>query len=161
MSSIFQRMSIDDYFRMGYQHQVEGNLSAAAECYARSIELHPSAEAHTFLGWVLCLMGEVDGAISECKKALKLNPQFGNAWNDMGVYLTKKKDFKGAIHYLKKACKAKNYDNHAFPHFNLALVYAQKGMLLKAKDELKEALKLDQRFASAKEFLEQIDRIMH
>ena len=160
-STIHTRMSKDGYFRMGYLHQVSGDLRSAAECYLRSIEHSPNAEAHTFLGWVLCLMGEVDHAIEECRKALRLDPDFGNAWNDIGAYLTEKRELDRAIPYLKKACKSKNYDSPEYPHYNLARIYIQKGMLLTARKELGRAMKMNPGFSPAKQLWDRIEHQIH
>jgi tetratricopeptide (TPR) repeat protein len=40
-----------------YRYQMEGELDRAIERYQRSIEAHPTAEAHTFLGWTLSFQG--------------------------------------------------------------------------------------------------------
>lgn len=146
---------------MGYLHQIEGDLQAAAECYIQSIENGPNPEAHAFLGWVLGLMGEVDHAIEECKKALNLDPDFGNAWNDIGAYLTEKRELDKAIPYLKKACKAKNYDNPEYPHYNLARVYIQKEMLMKATKELRLSVTINPRFMPAKRLLDRLEHQIH
>lgn len=160
-STIQTRLNQDRYFRMGYYHQIEGDLHAAAECYIQSIEASPNPEAHAFLGWVLGLMGEVDHAIEECKKALKLDPEFGNAWNDIGAYLTEKRELDKAIPYLKKACKAKNYDNPEYPHYNLARIYLQKEMLISAQKALCKSVRINPKFGPARRLLEQIDRKIH
>src|SRR3979409_677071 len=34
-----------------YQAQMEGDYDRAVELYQSSLELHPTAEAHSFLGW--------------------------------------------------------------------------------------------------------------
>lgn len=154
-------MSNDSYFRMGFFYQTVGDLRSAAECYIRSIENQPTPEAHTFLGWVLGMMGELDHAIAECKKALKLDPDFGNAWNDIGAYLTEKRELDKAIPYLRKACKSKNYDSMEFPHYNLARVYVQKGMLLTACAELSKALQINPKFSSARMLLEKLESQIH
>ena len=39
-------------WRAGYRYQMEGELGRAIEHYQRSVAVHPTAEAHTFLGWV-------------------------------------------------------------------------------------------------------------
>lgn len=160
-SSIQTRLSKDNFFRMGYYYQQSGDLQSAAECYIRSIENGPNAEAHTFLGWVLCMMGQVDAAIEECKKALKLDPDFGNAWNDIGAYLIEKREFDKAIPYLRKACKSKNYDSPEFPHYNLARLYIQKGMLLTAREELGIAIKSNPNFNTAANLLRSLEKQIH
>jgi Tfp pilus assembly protein PilF len=160
-STIQSRLTKDSFFRMGYFYQQSGDLHSAADCYLRSIENGPNAEAHTFLGWVLSLMGEVDQAIEECRKALRLDPEFGNAWNDIGAYLTEKREFDKAIPYLKKACKAKNYDSPEYPHYNLGRLYIQKGMLLTARAELSTALKRNPGFFAAHDLLTRVDHQIH
>jgi hypothetical protein len=40
-----------DLWREAYDHQMEGELDRAIELYRRSIEVYPTPEAHTFLGW--------------------------------------------------------------------------------------------------------------
>ena len=43
-----------------YRYQMEGELDRAIERYQRSIEAHPTAEAHTFLGWTLSVQGRLE-----------------------------------------------------------------------------------------------------
>jgi tetratricopeptide (TPR) repeat protein len=153
-SSIQSRLSKDSYFRMGYFYQAEGDLQAAAECYMQSIENNPNPEAHTFLGWVLSSIGEVE----QGKKALELDPDFGNALNDLGVYYTLKLNYKKAIPFLKRACKSKNYDRLEYPHYNLAKIYLQQNLLGYAVRELKASLKINSSFGSALELLERAEK---
>lgn len=162
MSSIFNRMSVDDYFRMGYIYQQQGDLHSAVDCYLRSIEEHgPSAEAHTFLAWTLSLLGEMEGAIEEARKATKLDPEFGNAWNELGVYFTKKRQYTKAIRFLKRACKSKNYDTPSLPHYNIALIHMRKGLLKEAQRELETSLEINPDFDSAKKLLERIQLLLN
>ena len=51
-----------------YQYQMGEDYDMAVELYQRSIDLHPTAEAYTFLGWTYHFQGRVDDAIAECKK---------------------------------------------------------------------------------------------
>ena len=155
---IFLKMQQDPYFRSGYLYQMAGNFNAAAACYSRSIQTSPSAEAHTFLGWVLSLMGELDGAIFQVRRALELNPEFGNAWNDLGAYLIEKFAYDEAIDCLNKALNSKGYTQKAFAHYNLGRVYICKGMFVGAQKALKQAIKLDPGFMQAKILLEQLNR---
>ena len=41
-----------------YQAQMEGDYDRAVELYQSSLELHPTAEAHTFLGWTYHYQGK-------------------------------------------------------------------------------------------------------
>ena len=40
-----------ELFQQAYILQMQGDLETAADLYKRSIELFPTAEAYTFLGW--------------------------------------------------------------------------------------------------------------
>src|SRR6266404_1026116 len=53
-----------------YQAQMEGDYDRAVELYHSSLELHPTAEAHTFLGWTYHFQGKLEDAILECKRAI-------------------------------------------------------------------------------------------
>ena len=71
--------------------------------FERSIEPHPTVEGHTFLGWSLSHLGRIDEAIAECKKAIAIDPDFGNPYNDIGVYLVELDRSDDAIAWLEEA----------------------------------------------------------
>src|SRR6266853_1040131 len=52
-----------------YQAQMEGDYDRAVELYQSSLELHPTAEAHTFLGWTYHFLGRVEEAIPWLERA--------------------------------------------------------------------------------------------
>src|SRR5205809_4684334 len=68
-----------------YQAQMEGDYDRAVELYQSSLELHPTAEAHTFLGWTYHFQGRIEEAIAECRLAIEIDPEFGNPYNDIGA----------------------------------------------------------------------------
>ena len=74
-------------FGAAYQKQMEGDFQTAIELYKASIAEHPTAEAHTFLGWTYSFLGRLEDAIQECKNAIHVDPDFGNPYNDIGSYL--------------------------------------------------------------------------
>lgn len=148
----------DDLMRVGFMHQVQGDLETAAEYYIRSIERRPTAEAHTFLGGVLRQLGEIDQAISECKQALKLDPDYGNALSDLGTYFIEKGQYKKALPLLKRACRTKQHGSRAVPFFNLARLYTHQGMLRAAIQSLEDALKADPSFSPASEILKDLSK---
>ena len=57
-----------------YRHQMRGELERAIELYQRSIEVCPTAEAHTFLGWTYSFQGRLDEATQECLRAIDVDP---------------------------------------------------------------------------------------
>jgi tetratricopeptide (TPR) repeat protein len=140
-----------------YESQMRGNLEEAIQMYCRSIELFPTSEAHTFLGWTYSFLGRYEDAITECKKATELDPEFGNPWNDIGAYLIELGRDDEAIPFLEKAAAAKRYEAKCYPHFNLSRVFLKKGMLQKARAELAVALELDPNYLQAQEAMESID----
>ena len=76
-----------EYFRRAYEHHEKGEYEDAVELYSQSIEAFPTAEAYTFRGWAYSFQGNYVQAIADCKKAIKLDPDFGNPYNDVGAYL--------------------------------------------------------------------------
>src|SRR5260370_24422601 len=98
---------------------MEGAYDQAVELYQSSPELHPTAEAHTFLGWTYHFQGRVDEAIAECKRAIELDPEFGTPYNDIGAYLIELGRFEEAIPWLERATEAPHYEPPHLPHSNL------------------------------------------
>jgi len=149
------------YLGLACQALYEGDIEYAIDLYVRSIDACPSAEAHTYLGWAYSLMGKLEEAIGECKKAIALDPEYGNPYNDVGAYLIEIGKYEDAVPYLEKALRAKRYDNLHYPHFNLGRVFAQRGMLLKAAEEFREALKIEPSFRLAADSLLEITEQIH
>lgn len=116
-----------EFFAQAYHLQMIGHLDRAIIFYKRSIEFHPSAQAYTFLGWAYSLKGLQDKAIEHCQIAIQLDPDYGNAYNDIGVYLLTQKKLDSAIPWFEKALKADNYANYCYPYLNLGKIYEMKG----------------------------------
>jgi len=130
-----------EHFQKAYEHQMKGELEEAVDLYKKSIEIHPTAEAYTFLGWTYSFMVRYDAAIDECRKAIEVDPEFGNPYNDIGAYLIEKGRLDDAIPWLEKATRAKRYDSYCFPHLNLGRIWEKKGQWSKAMDEYRLSLK--------------------
>lgn len=126
----------------GMNHQMAGELDDAIGLYKRSISVFPTADAHTYLGWAYSFQGRIDDAIVQCEIAIKLDPEFGNPYNDIGVYLMQQQRLDDAVPWLEKAKQAKRYEPRHFPYLNLGRVYSAKGMLQKALEEFRGALRL-------------------
>ncbi len=143
-------------WQKGYVLHVFGAYDEAVVVFRHSIAIQPTAEAHTFLGWSLSYLGRLDEAIAECMKAIPLDPDYGNPYNDIGVYLIDLGRPDAAIPWLKKAMRAKRYCCYQFPHFNLGRVLAEKGRLEEAKRSFERALTYDPTYLPALKALELI-----
>ena len=150
-----------DLFKEAYERQMDGDLDGAVELYRRSIESYPTAEAYTFLGWTYSFQGKLDEAIAECKKAIAIDPDFGNPYNDIGAYLIEKNRHEEAIPWLLKAASASRYDNHHFAHYNLGRAYISREMFNKAKEEFERALRIRHEYLLAKEALAALKKHIH
>jgi Tfp pilus assembly protein PilF len=131
-----------ELFQNAFEAQMRGDLEAAVLLYKKSIDVHPTAEAHTFLGWTYSFQGSLEGAISECKKAIAVDPDFGNPYNDIGAYLIEMGKLDEAVPWLEKACGAARYEAPHYPHFNLARIYIAKEMYNRALECLQTAIAL-------------------
>ena len=130
-------------FVEGYRLHMAGDVAAAISRYQESIDTRPTAEAHTFLGWAFSFLDRLDDAIAECEKAIAVDPDFGNPYNDIGSYLLKLGRLDDAIPWLEKAVRAKRYEPRHYPHCNLGRIYWSKGLLNRAIEEFERALELD------------------
>ena len=139
------------YFRQAYRHQMKGEFEDAVTLYKKSIEACPTAEAYTFLGWTYSFMGDYEAAIQECLRAIEVDPDFGNPYNDIGVYLIEKGQLNESISWLEKATCAARYDNPAFPHFNLGRIWELKHDYSRALRAYKKALELDPKYSLAQQ----------
>lgn len=140
----------------GVMHHRRGDYEAAADTFRRSIESFPTAEAHTYLGYSLSFMGRVDEAIAECKKAIAIDPDYGNPYNDIGNYLYGLGRLDEAIAWLEKATVAERYCCYEYPHFNLGRVWLKKGEYALAAQAFRRALDYDPDYQPARLGLEHV-----
>jgi tetratricopeptide (TPR) repeat protein len=146
-----------ELIQIAMEHQLAGQLEESIRLYKESIALYPTADAHTYLGWAYSFQGRIDEAIAQCEIAIQIDPDFGNPYNDIGVYLMQQQQLDNAIPWLEKAKSAKRYEPRHFPYINLGRVYLTKGMLQKALEEFRTARRInpgDQDLAKLVEELE-------
>lgn len=134
-----QRQAVE-LFNEAYEAQTAGEYQTAIKLYKKSIEVFPTAEAYTFLGWTYSFQGDYDLAITECLAAIAVDASFGNPYNDIGSYLIAKGNFYDCVRWFELAINAPRYEARAYPHFNLASVYEKRGKLLKAAEHYGLAL---------------------
>jgi len=131
-----------ELWQEAYRSQMEGELDRAIDRYQRSIDVYPTAEAHTFLGWTLSLQGRWEEATVECLRAIEIDPQFGNPYNDIGVYLMEQGKLDEATPWLEKAKQARRYEPRQFPFMNLGRIYLRQGRWWDALREFEGAVRV-------------------
>ncbi|HXK29417.1 MAG TPA: tetratricopeptide repeat protein [Candidatus Binatia bacterium] len=137
--------------------QMAGDLDESIRLYRESIAVCPTADAHTYLGWAYSFQGRIDDAIAECEIAIKLDPEFGNPYNDIGVYLMQQERLDEAIPWLERAKTAKRYEPRHFPYLNLGRVYVTKGMINKALEEFRGVLRINPDDSEIAQIIEQLE----
>ena len=145
-----------ELIKRAMDHQMTDNLDESIRLYKESIALCPTADAHTYLGWAYSFQGRIDEAIAQCEIAIRIDPEFGNPYNDIGVYLMQQEKLDEAIPWLEKAKKAKRYEPRHFPYINLGRVYHTKGMIQKALEEFHGALQLNPGDADLVQIIDQL-----
>lgn len=140
-----------EYFHRALALQKAGDLGSALRDYRRSLALFPTPEAHTFLAWCYARLHLVDQALAECHKAIALDPDYGNPYNDIGAYLIDEGRLSEAIPWLEKAQRARRYATPAFPAFNLGRIYEKRGQWVLALHAYEEALALHAGYRDARQ----------
>ena len=128
------------YMDSGLELVARGLLKEARERFKSSAGSHVTSDALTYWGWMEHRLGNTALAIMLCHRAIKVDPDFGNPYNDIGSYLISLGKPDQAIPWLEKAVSAKRYEPRQFPHLNLGRIYLAKGHLLRAAKEFTAAL---------------------
>ena len=87
---------------------------------------------------------------------IKIDPGFGNPYNDIGVYLIDLGRAGEAIPWFDKAIASKRYCCYQFPHFNKGRVLLKQGKFEAAGQSLQRALDIDPTYEPAQEILRQL-----
>jgi Tfp pilus assembly protein PilF len=103
--------------------------------------------AHLNYGDFLFQKGELDAAIDQYEKSLKIKPNFAIAYNDIGVVMAQKNQLDDAIFFYEKALEFKIDMPMAW--VNLANAYFKKGLMSESLAYYKKAIFYDLNFTSA------------
>ncbi len=149
MSDSDPRAEAAEFFRQAFEMQSSGEYARALELYTRSIVAYPTAEAYTFRGWTYSFVHDYNSAIEDCRRAIQVDPEFGNPYNDIGAYLIEQGKWDEAIPWFEKAIAAQRYEARHYPHFNLGRVYEHRRQWEKAKRCYAQAYAVEKRYVTA------------
>jgi tetratricopeptide (TPR) repeat protein len=156
MSKDEKRQEAMELVGKAYQHHMKGEIDQAIELYDRSLELFATAEAYTFRGWAKSTRMDFEAAIADCHRAIDVDPEFGNPYNDIGAYYVELGMPEDAIPWLRMALKAKRYESYCFPYFNLGRIYEAMEKLDLALEHYRKALDENPGYAAAARAIERV-----
>lgn len=150
----------EELLEEGLDCVARGQLGDARKNFKASAFRHQTADAYTYWGWMEHHLGNTEFAIKLCRKAIDIDPDFGNPYNDIGSYLIALGQLDEAVPWLKKAAKAKRYDSPQYPHMNMGRVFLAKDMPEKALKEFEKALDLAPDDAQLIEMIKELKETM-
>lgn len=147
-----------DYFELAYELQMRGELNKAIYYYQRSLDCMTSPEAYTFMAWTESMRGDYRKAIDLCERAITLDSDFGNPWNDIGAYLLALDRTRDAIPFLEQALRSPRYLTYHYAHYNLGRAYEKLTELDRARQKYRDALTTEPTYLLALEALDRLDK---
>lgn len=161
LNELSAHVEAEEFRSLGDNRFAAGDLADAAAYYQMSLDIFPTAEAYVALAWTVAQRGSVAEAIAHCRAALEIAPDFGNAFNDIGVYLLRQSDTEDdrderrrltdeAVEYFEQAIRAPRYDCRNYPYYHLGRIREQAGQFSEARDLYHRSLQLDDGFAPAR-----------
>jgi len=158
MLSQHSALMAQDYFELAYELQMRGEFDKALYYYNRSLDCMPSPEAFTFMAWTESMRGDYAKAIDLCRKAIDLDPDFGNPWNDIGAYFLALDHPEEAIPYLEQALHSPRYLTYHYAHYNLGRAYERLADYERACEKYSEALAEEPTYLLAREALDRLQK---
>jgi tetratricopeptide (TPR) repeat protein len=136
-----QLQRIINFYTQGQLQHALSESSQLLERFPNSVVLYNIAGA--------CNAGlmQFDAAINNYKKALKIKPDYADAYNNMGNALKDKGDLEAAIESYNQALKIK--PDYVQAYNNIAIALKDKGDLEAAIESYKQALKIKPDYAHA------------
>jgi len=120
-------------------HSFDWDWAGAEQTYQRAIALNPNfATARHWHGFYLGMLGRVDEAIAEMRRAQKLNPLSIIIKTHLGLMLYLSRRYDEAIEQLRQTLEME--PDFAAAHYFLAWAFEQKGMYEEAIAHLQRAL---------------------
>ena len=129
--------------RLGLLYEKRNNLESAQKNYKNAFDLEPTNTTYIYNLANIYLKGkEYQHAITYYKKAISLDEQFADAYNNLACCLIEiNQDLDLAKEYLKKAIEL-NPSHKAYYLDTLGMIYLKEGLSDKAILNFSEALKL-------------------
>ena len=124
--------------------------SKALEQYLEALKIYPEDPIlHYDLAYAYDMKGMLDKTEYHLKEAIRLKPDYSDAYNYLGFVYFGRGKVDEAIKYYHKALENELYMNPQDAHMNLGLAYLSRKEYRKAMLHLEEAIRMVPDFAAA------------
>uniref|UniRef100_M4BUW5 Uncharacterized protein n=1 Tax=Hyaloperonospora arabidopsidis (strain Emoy2) TaxID=559515 RepID=M4BUW5_HYAAE len=108
--------------------------------YVESLKLFETSDGHAYLGWHLYLDGKAEEAVGECRRAIQMDPAFGNPYNDLGLIRVAQGKAEEALQLFQQAKAAPRNDVRHYACQNVAALHLENNRVKPALHEYIESL---------------------
>ena len=141
----------EQWLNEGYAHLVAYHFEDALEAYEQALRLDPNnAQAYTFKGMALSILGRNQEALTAFEQALRLDPNNAQAYRFKGVALINLGHNQEALTVLEQVLRLDPNNAQAYTSTGLAL--SNLGRNQEALTVLEQALRLDPNNAQAHKY---------
>lgn len=143
------------HYKIGYSYYTEGKFQQAFIEFQKALEFNPKdKEVLNAIGIVYLMQFEdFEKAIEYFKRALKVDKNFSEARNNLGIAYERTGSIDEAIDSFEKALANPMYPNPEKPYNNLGRIYYRAGLYDKAIDSYTAALRRVNDYAPSFYFL--------
>ena len=132
----------EDFLKQGHDAVFKKDHDKALDKFLKAFNYKETAEIMTLIGWAYSMRKNIDEAKSYCLKAIKLDPNYGPPYNDLGSYLLAEGQTGESLKWFELAKKATNYQNREYPYINAGRAYMARDEYQLALNEFSMALTL-------------------
>lgn len=129
------------YIQAGNDSFERGNYEMAIISYQGALKLSNDADFYYKIASARYQLGDYEGTISDCMRAINLNPNHANAYQKSGLARYQISDCEGAIADFSQAIRVNPYDT--FGYINRAYARSQLGDNQGAIEDYSYAIKLN------------------
>lgn len=132
----------EELLHLGHEAIYQKDNNKALELFNKARNYRETAEILTLIGWTHSLLAQNEKAKSYCLKAIKIDPDYGPPYNDLGSYLLSEGLVDESLKWFDLAKKAPHYQNREYPYINSGRAFMAKRDLAQALEEFSKALTL-------------------
>lgn len=149
-----QRATAKINYDVGIQSLNRGEMREALRQLLIARRLDPRLpETHQALGLVYHSMNRLDDSLLSYKEAIRLRPQYSEAYNNLGALYIDRKEYDLAIRSLDVALADILYATPTLAEGNLGWAYFKRGDIPEAKEHLGNAVASNPEFCRGHEWL--------